>query len=185
MRWYAEQIHQSNSEQSQQPLPAPQYPHLQQDTPGISTHCLWHCTGIPCTSAASELHVHRQSMNWSKFYSRFSKSFCRAFHTHTVPRHDNSHSGDPLQTNPPEHIPSAVPLYCPTDRTGFALDCAHKALQTSPYQNKFCWDGAVFFPSDWGFGLHVWLMTEKAKACILVFNQFYPWDNLDYFVMFL
>lgn len=76
-----------------------------------------------------------------------------------------------MQTNPPRQVPSTDSMYHPIDRAGFALGCVDKlyrplhirmtsSVVTEPY----------FFPELEDLGLPVWLMTVKAKACILVFK---------------
>lgn len=127
MRWDVEQI--TTVTATYPWIPQPEYPHLQEHT----THT-WDFYTL-------SLALHRNSMYicylraacfigrvWTdqSFTADFpdisaEPSICKLY-----PPHGKTHSGDLLQAHPAGHIPAAVPLFYPTDRAGFALDCAHK-----------------------------------------------------------
>lgn len=177
MRWDVEQIYQSNSQQSQQPPPTPEHPHLQEHTAhtwNFYTLCLAllrHSMYISYLRAAflqeeSELiralqqifQIFLQSLLQGKLYPLMAISTVETFCRHILQ----------------DIIPSAVPLYYPIDRAGLALDCAHKLYRplhirmtsyvvTEQYSSLILRIWASFLINDW-----------KGKAFGLVFNQFYP-----------
>lgn len=105
----------------------------------------------PRTSATSELHVYRQSMNWSKLYSRFSRSFCRAFHMHTVPSHDNSYSGDPLQTSPRTYSFSCSTVVSHWQGRICLGLCSQSSTDLSISEQVLLWQSSIF-----SLSLRIW-----------------------------
>lgn len=125
------------------------------------------------SGTAQEFHVHllpqscmfyRQSVNWSVLLQIFQVFLQSPPYANCIPPRYKTHSGDHLQGHPAGHIPAAAPLFCPTDRAGFALDGAHKLYRALHSRMRSSLVERVFSPLAWGFGLHVWLMIEKAKA---------------------
>lgn len=186
MRWHVQQIYQSNSQLSQQPPPAPEYPHLQEDT----AHT-WNSYTLFGT--AQEFHVHLLPQSCI-FTGRewTDQSFTPDFPG--ISAEPSAGKLYPLMAMPTveifcRHILQDIFLQlflCTIPLTGQDLPWTVLTSSTDPSISE--WQVLLWQSNILSLSLRIWasflVNDRKGKGFCLVFNQFYSWDNLDYFVMF-